>query len=100
MSLYGIFCMLNPKVYCSVSSVLRKRKLFKMNGNGDVPCSGSASIGAGGGQRGALIVLEGCDKAGKSTQCRLLVDALNRAGRTCHLFNFPGKVVVAKIVVS
>lgn len=43
-------------------------------------------------KRGALIVLEGCDKAGKSTHSKLLIDALNAAGKVAHLINFPGMV--------
>jgi dTMP kinase len=42
-------------------------------------------------KRGALIVLEGCDKAGKSTHSKLLIDALSRDGKVAHLINFPGK---------
>ena len=41
--------------------------------------------------RGALIVLEGCDRAGKTTQAKKLVEALNRLGRTTKLIKFPGK---------
>ena len=41
--------------------------------------------------RGALIVLEGCDRAGKSTQCKKLVQALIENGKTAKLVAFPGK---------
>ncbi|XP_037089132.1 thymidylate kinase-like [Pollicipes pollicipes] len=41
------------------------------------------------GGRGALIVLEGIDKAGKSTQARRLVEALAARGRPAHLLRFP-----------
>ena len=41
--------------------------------------------------RGALIVLEGCDRAGKTTQAKKLVDALNQLGRATKLLKFPGK---------
>ena len=40
--------------------------------------------------RGALIVLEGCDRAGKTTQAKKLVEALNQFGRTTKLIKFPG----------
>uniref|UniRef100_H0XVH0 Thymidylate kinase n=1 Tax=Otolemur garnettii TaxID=30611 RepID=H0XVH0_OTOGA len=40
-------------------------------------------------QRGALIVLEGVDRAGKSTQARRLVSALCSAGRRAELLRFP-----------
>lgn len=42
------------------------------------------------GRRGALIVLEGVDRAGKSTQSRKLVDALCAAGHCAELLRFPG----------
>ena len=41
--------------------------------------------------RGALIVLEGCDRAGKTTQAKMLVEALNQLGRITKLIKFPGK---------
>ena len=43
--------------------------------------------------RGALIVLEGCDKSGKSTQCKKLVDYLVSQSRQAELWRFPGKFV-------
>lgn len=42
-------------------------------------------------KRGALIVLEGVDKAGKTTQCNRLVQALQQSGRPAELMRFPGK---------
>lgn len=42
------------------------------------------------GGRGALIVLEGMDRAGKSTQSRRLVQALQAAGHRADLLRFPG----------
>lgn len=42
------------------------------------------------GRRGALIVLEGVDRAGKSTQGRKLVAALCAAGYRAELLRFPG----------
>ncbi|XP_002723764.2 thymidylate kinase isoform X1 [Oryctolagus cuniculus] len=41
------------------------------------------------GRRGALIVLEGVDRAGKSTQSRKLVAALRAAGHRAELLRFP-----------
>ncbi|XP_036176325.1 thymidylate kinase isoform X2 [Myotis myotis] len=41
------------------------------------------------GRRGALIVLEGVDRAGKSTQSRKLVAALCAAGHPAELLRFP-----------
>ncbi|NP_001307832.1 thymidylate kinase isoform X4 [Pongo pygmaeus] len=40
-------------------------------------------------RRGALIVLEGVDRAGKSTQSRKLVEALCAAGHRAELLRFP-----------
>jgi len=41
--------------------------------------------------RGALIVFEGCDRAGKSTQCRKLVPVLNERNIKAEYMGFPGK---------
>ena len=43
--------------------------------------------------RGALIVFEGCDRSGKSTQCKKLVDALNGDGIKAKLLRFPGRAI-------
>lgn len=43
------------------------------------------------GKRGTLIVLEGVDKAGKTTQCNKLVQALLQSGRPAEMMRFPGK---------
>uniref|UniRef100_A0A5F8G6V9 Thymidylate kinase-like domain-containing protein n=2 Tax=Monodelphis domestica TaxID=13616 RepID=A0A5F8G6V9_MONDO len=41
------------------------------------------------GRRGALIVLEGMDRAGKTTQGRKLVAALLQSGHPAELLRFP-----------
>src|SRR5476649_2111915 len=41
--------------------------------------------------RGSLIVFEGIDKSGKSTQCLKLVDALMRDGMKAELMRFPAR---------
>lgn len=41
--------------------------------------------------RGALIVVEGLDRAGKSTQCRLLAENLEKAGHKVKHMRFPSK---------
>ena len=41
--------------------------------------------------RGKLIVFEGLDRAGKSTQCAMLAQALQEAGRSVRLMRFPGE---------
>lgn len=46
------------------------------------------------GRRGALIVLEGVDRAGKSTQSRKLVTALCAQGHRAELLRFPGVCAV------
>ena len=42
-------------------------------------------------RRGALIVFEGCDRVGKSTQCQRLVEALKTSGRQAESLSFPSK---------
>eukprot|EP00123_Amoebidium_parasiticum_P008263 comp18685_c0_seq1/m.20390 comp18685_c0_seq1/g.20390 ORF comp18685_c0_seq1/g.20390 comp18685_c0_seq1/m.20390 type:complete len:221 (-) comp18685_c0_seq1:241-903(-) len=49
----------------------------------------SAGSAAG---RGALIVLEGCDRSGKSTQCANLVKALCALGTNAKLLRFPDRM--------
>ena len=41
-------------------------------------------------QRGLLIVVEGCDRSGKSTQCENLVAKLQQNGMDSELVKFPG----------
>nr|XP_020465715.1 thymidylate kinase isoform X1 [Monopterus albus] len=43
------------------------------------------------GKRGALIVLEGMDRAGKTTQCKKLVQALQQSNRPADLITFPDR---------
>ncbi|KAM6962984.1 thymidylate kinase [Aplochiton taeniatus] len=45
-------------------------------------------------RRGALIVLEGVDKAGKTTQCNKLVEALQQSGRPAELMRFPERTTM------
>lgn len=42
--------------------------------------------------RGKLVVFEGLDKAGKSTQCLRLVENLRHNGHEVRHIRFPGKV--------
>ncbi|XP_069752542.1 thymidylate kinase isoform X2 [Narcine bancroftii] len=42
-------------------------------------------------KRGALIVLEGVDRVGKSTQCKRLLEALRQRGRAAELMSFPDR---------
>ncbi|XP_017125508.1 thymidylate kinase [Drosophila elegans] len=41
------------------------------------------------GKRGALIIFEGCDRSGKTTQSRLLVEHLKSKGLSVMAMNFP-----------
>lgn len=41
--------------------------------------------------RGALIVLEGCDRAGKTTQCKALVERLTKNNLNVKFLNFPNR---------
>ena len=41
--------------------------------------------------RGALIVLEGLDRSGKSTQCSLLASSLSSSGTPSELWRFPDR---------
>ncbi|KAG0251036.1 hypothetical protein BG011_007886 [Mortierella polycephala] len=41
--------------------------------------------------RGRFILLEGCDRAGKSTQCTMLVDALKAKDLSVELYKFPDR---------
>ncbi|KAK4868714.1 hypothetical protein LT330_006916 [Penicillium expansum] len=42
-------------------------------------------------RRGALIVVEGLDRAGKSSQCEMLRDSLSRQGRAVKYIRFPDR---------
>ncbi|XP_041127143.1 thymidylate kinase-like [Polyodon spathula] len=42
-------------------------------------------------RRGALIVLEGVDRAGKTTQCKKLVQALQQRGQRAEMLRFPDR---------
>ena len=41
-------------------------------------------------KRGALIVFEGCDRSGKSTQCKKLMQWFQQNDKAAHLMRFPG----------
>lgn len=42
-------------------------------------------------KRGALIVFEGCDRAGKTTQCKKLVERLKNKNMNVKFMNFPNR---------
>jgi len=43
--------------------------------------------------RGALIVVEGLDRAGKTSQCQLLLEALRQQGHQVKYIKFPGDIL-------
>ncbi|KAA0713090.1 Thymidylate kinase [Triplophysa tibetana] len=51
-------------------------------------------------RRGALIVLEGVDRAGKTTQCLKLVQALQQSGREAEMMRFPDRTTVIGELIS
>ncbi|KAF1385947.1 hypothetical protein PFLUV_G00113050 [Perca fluviatilis] len=51
-------------------------------------------------KRGALIVLEGVDKAGKTTQCKKLVQALQQSGRPVEMMRFPDRTTTIGQLIS
>ena len=58
--------------------------------------SGGEEAGTGGGNvaRGALIVLEGLDRSGKTTQVKLLEQRFVELGRRVKVMRFPGKLLI------
>lgn len=42
-------------------------------------------------QRGALIVLEGCDRTGKTTQAQMLIDTLKKQDKKAEFMRFPDR---------
>lgn len=51
-------------------------------------------------KRGALIVLEGVDRAGKTTQCKRLVQALEQSGRPAEMMRFPDRTTTIGQLIS
>nr|XP_057928812.1 thymidylate kinase [Doryrhamphus excisus] len=51
-------------------------------------------------KRGALIVLEGVDKAGKTTQCKKLVQALQHNGHAAEMMRFPERTTTIGKLIS
>lgn len=50
--------------------------------------------------RGALIVLEGCDRSGKTTQCKELVNSLIVNGHQARFINFPNRTTESGILIN
>ncbi|XP_038572663.1 thymidylate kinase [Micropterus salmoides] len=51
-------------------------------------------------KRGALIVLEGVDKAGKTTQCKKLVQSLQQSSRPVEMMRFPDRTTTIGKLIS
>ncbi|KAJ5512177.1 hypothetical protein N7463_001729 [Penicillium fimorum] len=52
-------------------------------------------------RRGALIVVEGLDRAGKSSQCEMLRDSLSRQGQEVKYIRFPDRTTpIGKLIDS
>ena len=51
-------------------------------------------------KRGALIVFEGCDRSGKTTQVTRLVERLNKAGRPAVMMRFPDRTTSIGSVIN
>lgn len=52
------------------------------------------------GKRGLLIVFEGCDRSGKSTQARKLIEALKSRGQDAKFMRFPERTTTIGGVVG
>lgn len=51
-------------------------------------------------KRGALIVLEGCDRSGKTTQCRKIVESLKNKQIFAETFSFPDRTTVTGKLIT
>lgn len=51
-------------------------------------------------QRGMVIVLEGLDRVGKSTQCKQLIESLRKQGRRAELIRFPDRTLATGKLIS
>ena len=51
-------------------------------------------------KRGALIVFEGCDRAGKTTQCKKLVDRLREQNKQVKFMNFPNRTTQSGQIIN
>ncbi|CAK6956269.1 thymidylate kinase [Scomber scombrus] len=51
-------------------------------------------------KRGALIVLEGVDRAGKTTQCNKLVQTLQQSGQPVEMMRFPDRSTTIGQLIS
>lgn len=69
--------------------------------NGPLFAMTHGSSGSSAPSRGAFIVFEGADRAGKTTQCTRLVEALSRKGVDVELWKFPDRTTaIGKMINS
>ncbi|XP_042234814.1 thymidylate kinase-like isoform X2 [Homarus americanus] len=50
--------------------------------------------------RGALIVMEGCDRTGKTTQAKMLVKSLNKLGKPTIFMRFPDRNTPIGVIID
>jgi len=55
---------------------------------------------SGAAKRGALIVFEGCDRSGKTTQVKRLVETLNKRGCSTEMMRFPDRTTGIGSVIN
>ncbi|CAM6099581.1 unnamed protein product [Calypogeia fissa] len=60
----------------------------------------AATMGVGEKQRGALIVLEGLDRSGKSSQCKALATFLRSRGESVQEWRFPDRTTEIGRMIS
>ncbi|XP_046440807.1 thymidylate kinase-like [Daphnia pulex] len=51
-------------------------------------------------KRGALIVLEGCDRSGKTTQCQKAITWLQESNKEAHLMRFPDRSTIIGSLIN
>ncbi|XP_046438650.1 thymidylate kinase-like [Daphnia pulex] len=51
-------------------------------------------------KRGALIVLEGCDRSGKTTQCQKAIRWLQESNKEAHLMRFPDRSTIIGSLIN
>ena len=61
---------------------------FQANKNITLTVIGEMAVAV---ERGALIVFEGCDRSGKTTQVTTLVERLNKEGKPARMMRFPDR---------
>jgi dTMP kinase len=47
-------------------------------------------------KRGLLVVFEGCDRSGKSSQCQIVLDRLKEKELNAQFMRFPGSALLTR----